>query len=200
MRKKHRVMNSQYDYSFSNELIAKLLAAVRINPAVAVGRGSEYFFSDEYETLFDSSIATYHVLAPWLLNDIIRDTYIGNNKPFHEFEQQYVFKRRALFHVLRLIYDIMKGSGIKDWQKKFIGFWDNSTEAVDEWNSFIHKLNKIIDSMFETIYRGFRDSGEGYHNTYLQRNNTLREIKKLQSDRFTTHSNEVRTEFSKILT
>lgn len=197
MKTKHRWMDSYFVYSVSNELIAKLLVSLRLGPSVAVSRGSEFFFGDVYETLFDDSITLHQVLAPWILYDEIRDTYLGNAKPFHEFDRQFVFKNRALFYLLRMIYDFMRGSGITDWEKKLVLFWEDST--IEEWNKFFQRFSRIVSSMFETIYKGYSKSGETYHNTYLQRSDTLREIKRDQKKRVEEHKQKVREDFKRIL-
>lgn len=197
MRKKYPSMNQIYEYSLSNEVVAELLACIRISPSVAASKGRKAFFGEHYEDIFDESIATYQVLAPWILRVIVRESYGGESEPFYEFEKSYVFKNRALFHVIKIMDDAMKGAGISDWHKKLVLFWENS--SIDEWMRFAERIDRIISSLFKTIHKGYKKSGESYHNTYLQKKGILKQLRKNYTQRMESHKTKIRTEFVKVL-
>ncbi len=197
LRNKYPYMNSQYIHNFSNELIAKLLAGIKIGPDIAAGKGSEVFFGEQYENLFEDSTTSYQIITPWILRRIIRSTYRASTKSFHEFDKPHDFKNRALFYVLRFIYDFMKGRTNSDWEKKLVHYWDNTNWA--DWGSFQKDFAKIINPLFEIVYKGYKKSGESYHNTYLQSADTLKEIVKENKDTLDEYKIKTREIFDKFV-
>ncbi len=171
MAKKFPALKSQFDGRvIDNEILAKLLATLRIGPAAALSSGSDKFFGDYYDAIFPSTIPTFNCLAPFFLYNIIRDTYSGDTKKFHTFEKDWVFKNRALSYVLDFIYQPMGKHGT--WEKKFVMFYLNSTKI--QYLNFYKKLEKIINQFFEYTYKTWDE--QEYYNTYLQKSKTLKDI------------------------
>ncbi len=171
MAKKYPAIKSELNgYIVNNELIAKLLVAIKISPAVALSSGSDKFFGDYYDRIFTSNLSTFNCLAPFYLYDTIRDTYVGNTKEFHEFDKDWVFKNRAIYYVLDFIYQSM--IKIEKGEKNFVSFYENSNE--DEYQKFLKRLGKIINKYFDYIYKTW-DKIE-YYNTYLQNSKTKKNI------------------------
>ncbi len=151
----------------NNEKVAKVLAAVRINPETAVSKGSEAFFDELYDDIFPHNISTSDCLTPFLLHRaFIRETYIGAEKRFHKFDKPYVFKNPASFHVLSIMYKALRRGLPAGWEKSFIAFCEGSTDR--EYNVFWKKLAKIISDYFEICYDAWKKSGVVDYNTYLQ--------------------------------
>lgn len=170
MVKKYPAVKSEFDGNkINNELIAKLLAAIKISPAVALSSGSDKFFGDYYDRIFTSNLSTFNCLTPYYLHEIIRDTYAGNTKEFHLFEKDWVFKNRAIFYVLDFIHKSMTNAID---EKNFVSFYENVD--YDEYQKFYKKIEKIINQYFEYIYKTW-DKKE-YYNAYLQKLKTKEEI------------------------
>jgi len=168
MAKKYPAIKSEFNGNkINNEIIAKLLAAIKISPAVALSSGSDKFFGDYYDRIFTPNLSTFKCLIPYYLYEIIRDTYAGNTKEFHIFDKDWVFKNRAIFYVLDFIYKSMTNAVN---EKNFISFHDNS----DYEDKFYKKIEKIINQYFEYIYKTW-DKKE-YYNTFLQNSNTKQNI------------------------
>jgi len=164
--------------SISNEVVAKVLAAVKLSPATAAARGSETFFDDEaYGRLFPEKISTYNCLAPFLLHKrFIKASYRRQEK-FHKLKKAWPFKNRASSYVLKFLYESMGGPG--DWEKKFVSFCEDST--AEEYNRFFNKIIKVIDQLFEIIYKAWQAASKGgelNYNAYLQNSATPKEMKK----------------------
>ena len=154
----------------NNEVVAKLLATVRINPATALSRGSDQFFGDYYDRIFTSGLSSSDCLALIHLYNIVRETYRGNTKKFHSFDKDWVFKNRALFYVVNFLYKTFCKDGIAE--KKFVSFYENATNA--ECYNLLVKLKKPVDKYFKHIYGTW--DGIEYYNAYLQDSKTLDNI------------------------
>jgi len=171
MAKKYPALKSEFNGNvINNELIAKLLATLKIGPAIALSKGSDKFFGDYYDELFVQNLSTFKCLAPFYLYDVIRDTYVGNTKKFHSFDKDWVFKNRALHYVLAFVYQSMGKS--RYWEKDFVSFRENLSSV--EYQKFLRKTRNIINKYFECIYKTW-DKIE-YYNTYLQNLKTMSNI------------------------
>lgn len=171
MAKKYPALKSEFNGNvINNELIAKLLATLKIGPAIALSKGIDKFFGDYYDELFVQNLSTFKCLAPFYLYDVIRDTYVGNAKKFHSFDKGWVFKNRALHYVLAFVYQSMGKS--RYWEKDFVSFRENLSSV--EYQKFLRKTRNIINKYFECIYKTW-DKIE-YYNTYLQNQNTMSNI------------------------
>ena len=171
MAKKYPALKSEfYGNVINNELLAKLLAATKMSPAIALSSGSDKFFGDYYDRIFSSNLSTFNCLALFYLHDIIRDTYKGNTKKFYSFDKDWKFKNRALFYVLDFLHRSL--SKHKNWEKEFVLFYENLTYA--DYQKFFKKMGKIINKYFRYIYKTW--DGIEYYNTYLQNSKTKRRI------------------------
>jgi hypothetical protein len=171
MAKKYPALKSEFAGNvLNNELVAKLLAALKMSPAIALSSGSDKFFGDYYDRIFTSNLSTFNCLAPFYIYDFIRYTYKGKTKRFHTFDKDWVFKNRALFYVLDLIYRQLGKHG--NWEKKFVSFYEESTP--EEYRRFFKKMKKIINKYFEYIYKTW--DGIEYYNAYLQNSKTMKRI------------------------
>ena len=204
MKKKYPGMKQEYPNaeeweSISNEVVAKVLATIKLNPATAAARGSETFFDDEvYGRLFPEKISTYNCLAPFMLHKyFIRASYRGQKK-FHKLSKAWPFKNRASFYVLRFIYESMEGTN--DWEKKFISFCEDST--VQEFRRFRSQLKKVIDQLFEVTYKAWQAAsrdGELDYNAYLQNSATLKEMKQDFGKEIGSLAKRTQKTFAKVL-
>jgi len=184
LKQKYPAFKQEYPHaedwgSISNETVAKVLAAVKLSPATATAKGSETFFDDKdnvYSSLFPEKISTYNCLCPYLLYDFfVRETYRGEKGKFHKLPKSWPFKNRASFYVLKFFYDAMKA--IKDWEKGFVLFFENSTD--DEYSKCYCRLEKIINRYFELIYTEWQSNPDkDDYNAYLQNSSTPKEIMK----------------------
>jgi hypothetical protein len=172
MTKKYPALKTEFsgDDVIDNELIAKLLAVLKISPATALSSGSDKFFGDYYDQIFPSDLSTFNCLAPQILYWIIRDTYVGSGKKFYSFDKDWVFKNRALFYVLDFVYQSMGKQG--KWEKDLVSFYENSPD--NEYDKFSRKIGKIIAQYFEYIYKTW--DGVEYYNAYLQSSKTTQNI------------------------
>lgn len=169
--KKYPALKSEFEGNvIDNELIAKLLATVKLGPAIALSSGSDKFFGDYYDKIFTYNLSTFNCLAPYYLHEIIRNTYAGNTQQFHKFEKDWVFKNRALYYVLDFIYHSLGRSG--KIEKEFVSFYRNCDEK--QKYLFFNKIEKIINKYFEYIYKTW-DEYE-YYNSYLQNSKTKKNI------------------------
>lgn len=172
MKKKHPSIKSEYDNYFSNEEVAKALATIKIDVATSLSKGSDVFFDELYNTLFHSKISTYKCLAPLQLLWIIRDTDFGAGKIFH-MKRPKTFTNRAAHYVLRSIYDAVGKK--KVWKKKFVSFYEDQDN--DDFDNFYSEIQKISKEYFRILYKAWKKSGYDYKNTFLQRKETIGEIK-----------------------
>ena len=183
MVKKYPAMKQQYVKVINNEKVAEVLAAIKLNPGIAVSKGSDAFFDNYYDELFDTKIATFNCFAPIILHWIIQDTYTGDNADkFRNFEKAYAFKNPAAFYVLKFIYESI---GNKDnWEKIFVSFYENINNDDETYNSFedfVNEIDRIISKYFEIIYKAWKASEEPNHNTYLKNSSTIKDIEKRYS-------------------
>lgn len=173
MAKKYLALKTEFNGKvINNEWVAKILAALKIDPAIALSKGSDLFFGDEYERIFHSNLSTFNCLAPFHLCNTIINTYKGKTKKIYSFEKDLVFKNRALFYILVFIYRSMGKN--RDWEKDFVSFYDNSTST--EHQKFFRKMEKIINKYFEYIYKTWDKEEYPYHNAYLQNPGTMKNI------------------------
>ena len=205
MKKKYPALKQEYPNaeewgSVSNEVVAKVVAAVKLNPATAAAKGSETFFDDEvYGRLFPEKISTYNCLAPFMMyKHFIRETYRGEKKKFHKLKKAWPFKNRAAFYVLRFIYESMEEAN--DWEKKFVSFCEDST--VEEYRRFYDQIKKVINQLFEITYKAWQTAskkGELDYNAYFQNSATLGEIKKSFGKEIRALSKRTQKIFAKFL-
>ncbi len=171
MAKKYPALKSEFNGDvINNEEVAKLLATLRMSPAIALTSGSDKFFGDYYDKLFASNTSTFNCLAPFHLRNVIRNTYTGYTKEFYSFPKDWVFKNRALPYVLDFIYRSVGKN--RKWEKDFVSFIENSIDA--EYSKFFRKIEMVINKYFEYIYKTW-DEVE-YYNTYLQNSKTMKNI------------------------
>lgn len=167
-------MKQQYVKAINNEEVAKVSASIKLNPATAVREGSEAFFDDYYNELFDTKIATFNCFAPIIFYWIIQSTYKGiNTGKFHIFENAYAFKNPAAFYVLKFIYESNDNKDI--CEKNVCKFYEDQDTC---YNSFVNKMNRVISKYFEIIYKAWKASEEPNHNTYLKNSSTSKDIEK----------------------
>ena len=173
--KKYPAMKALYNNRvINNEEVAKILIAIKRNPA-DVSEGSQKFFDDYYDELFDTNLATFNCLAPSIIYWMIRDTYQRTN--FHEFEKAFSFKNPAAFYVLKFIYESIEN---KDhWEKIFVSFYENVDDET--YNGFVNDMERIISKYFEIIYKAWKTSKEPSHTAYLKNSSTIKDIEKRYS-------------------
>lgn len=175
MLKDRPSIKSDYPYEdISNADVAKVLAAVRLSPDMAAGKGIDYFFDDEnYDDIFPINISTSDCLAPYLLYwDCIRESYKGK-KRFHSFDKAYVFKNPASYHVLSFMNQALTKSMTKSWQHRFINFWRHSEGDKEK---FVRSLFKVISKYFEACHSSWetRWNTDGLdYNSFLQGSDSL---------------------------
>jgi len=173
MIKKYPAIKSEFNgRKINNEEIAKLLATIKLDPAVALSSGSEKFFDDYYNEIFPSGLSTFNCLAPYHFLKIIRDTYSGNVKRFFTFEKDWVFKKRALYYVLDFIYQSMRSH--RNWERDFVFFY-NETSNTD-LDKFYKQMNRQINKYYEYVYKSWDRTEIEYYNTYLQSTKTRKKI------------------------
>lgn len=178
MAKKNRSMKTYYKSdsilgykTIDNEDVAKVLAAINVNPPTAVSKGSDYFFDDIYDKIFFPIISTANCLAPLILYWRIKDTY--DSRRFHAFPKGQAFKNPASYYVLRFIYDSF-GSTSR-WEKDLITAYENGDAR--KWRKFYRSVSRVSSEMFELIYDSWKRSGEPDHRTYLGNQKTFSEIR-----------------------
>jgi len=179
MRKKYRSISAEIHNSINNEKVAKFLATERISPSTALGKGSEIFFDTFYEKLFTSSTSSSDIITAWSLDTIIRWSYKGESKPFFEYDRPHIFKNRAKYYVLNLVYHALSKSGIRQWKKKWSISWSEPEDA--KWYSFLKKFDRIAERSFKLIYRSWRKSKIPNLNNYLQGTGTLEDLKEFNN-------------------
>lgn len=178
----------------NNEHIAKCLATIKIGPANALRSGSDRFFGDDYDKIFDSHLSIYDCLSLDYLFDLIKKTYRGSGKRYFSFEKDWVFKNRALFYVLAFINDSL--DKIPNWKKDFVLFYDDPLRE-NEYNIFNKNLTKVINKHFRYIYNTW-DKVE-YYNTYLQKIKTKKDINNKYESGMTELSNTIVQIFNETL-
>ncbi len=168
IRKENKNIEAQCKFeSIDNSEVAQVLAALRLHPATASGKGKEYFFGEVYEKIFTTDLSTVECLAPVLLKWLIRDSY--SNAKFHTFERALIFKNPGTFFVLNSLFNSPFGDS--DWQKKWVSFWQNTDYDSNEWLDFAGDAGEVIDDLFEVAYKGWREANKGReldHNTYFK--------------------------------
>lgn len=157
--KKYPAFKQYKDRVLNNEKVAKILAAIKLGPYVAVSKGSDVFFDDSYDDLFFSKLSTFNCLAPTFLFRMIKDTYKGAGL-FHQFKS-HVFKNPGSFYVLYFIYQVSKTNDF--FEKKFAAFYEHQDSG---YQKFSIKYSKLIKEYFDIIYKAFKASGESDHNTF----------------------------------
>lgn len=172
MVKKYAAIRQQYKDFINNEEVTKVLASIKLDPGTAVREGSETFFDDDYDKLFDTTIATFNCLSPIKLYHEIQKTYSGF--AFHEFKKAFKFKNPAAFYVLKFIYESI--SNKDNWEKKLTSFYENADDKTRY--GFIDRIRKGISKYFEIIYKAWKASEEPNHNTYLKNSSTIKDIEK----------------------
>lgn len=138
--------------SIKNSIVAKCLAAIKMHPSIATSKGDDYFFGEGYEDIFTSDLSTYNCLAPCLLKRVIYESY--QSKKFHGFDKEWVFKNPATYFVLKVLFDYQASN--LDSQKAWVTFWEGCDEESKEWKTFRGQMNRVIDSLFELAYKGWR--------------------------------------------
>jgi hypothetical protein len=154
-----------------NSDAAKVLAALKIDPAIAVSKGDEYFFGEAYEKIFPSELSVPELLAPVLLRWRIYNSY-GSEK-YHRIEKAFVFKNPGSFYVLKVLYDSL--SDIDEWKKKLVDFWQKYDESTDEWTGFADKADAIIEKAFKPFYdewENVNDATRVDHGTFFKNSDT----------------------------
>lgn len=178
----------------NNNDIAKYLAIIKIGPATALQSGSDKFFSDDYDQIFNNNISTFNCITPYLLYELIKKTYQGKTKKFYAFEKDWVFKNRALYYIISFIYDSFKK--YDNWEKHFVSYYEELND--DEKKKLINKLEKPVSSYFNYIYKTWEK--EEYYNTYLQNQKTLSKILKKYKSQINKLNKNMEEIFSKALT
>jgi len=183
MSKKYRWMKKYFTSTYfshnkiiNNENVAKTLASIRLEPDIAVAKGSEDFFDKYYNQIFTQKTSTSNCLSPFILyNYMIKETY-GMKRRFHEFKNESVFKNPASFYVLRLIYDTLNKQN--NFEKKLIEYYETATQK--NFDRLFKIMKKLISYYFELIYKSWKKDKIKYpdHRSYLQRTQTFKEIKK----------------------
>ncbi|MHA2402947.1 MAG: AIPR family protein, partial [Candidatus Kariarchaeaceae archaeon] len=197
MKKKYRSVNAEFDYSINNEKIAKFLATELIEPGTALGKGSEVFFDTLYDKLFTPTTSSSDIITAWSLDRIIRFSYKGETDSFFEYERPHVFKNRAKYYVLKLIYDALRQSDIRQWKKKWAIDWNEPPNS--EWYSFQKKFIRIAESCFKLIYRAWKKKKDPNLNNYLQAAGTLDELRLFQKGRWNKLLEKTQEIFVKLL-
>jgi len=173
MVKKYPALKSEFGGNLvNNEVLAKLLATVRISPSTALSSGSDKFFGDYYDRIFTSNLSSFDCLALVHLYDIVKATYSGRTKKYYVFDKDWIFKNRALFYVVHCLHKSLSKNEIQE--KKFVSFCENSTPA--EYWGFVRKIEKVVNKYFAYAYKTW--DGAEYYNTYLQNPKTLEKILK----------------------
>ncbi|MCJ7760230.1 AIPR family protein, partial [Candidatus Bathyarchaeota archaeon] len=139
-----------------NSEVAKALAAVRLHPSIAASQGDDYFFGDAYEDIFTSDLSTYNCLVPLTLKWLIYSSYL--NARFHGFKKEWIFKNPARYFVLKVLYEFFANK--PDSQKGWVSFWEIRDEESKEWKAFRSQVDRIIDSLFEVAYIGWRKTSK----------------------------------------
>ena len=160
------------DKVIKNEDIAKLLATVKISPAVALSGGSDKFFGDYYDRIFTSDLSSTDCLALDILYRLVEDSYKGKTKKFHIFEKDWVFKRRAIYYVVNFLHKVICRDDIQ--KKKFVSSYENND--WDTWYKFEDSMLSSINKYFDYVYGAWAQSTVEYYNTYLQDSKTLSAI------------------------
>jgi len=204
MKKKFPAMKQEYPNaeeweSISNEVVAKVLAAVKLNPATAAAKGSETFFDDDvYGRLFPEKISTYNCLAPFMLYRFFIKASYRRQKRFHKLKKAWPFKNRASHYVLKFLYESMEG--LDDWEKKFVSICEDSTD--EEYRRFYRQIKKVIDEFFEITYKAWQDAsknGELDYNAYLQNSATLKQMKNKFSRKIRVLTKRTQKTFAKFI-
>ncbi len=155
----------------NNSDAAKVLAALTINPGMAVSKGDEYFFGEAYEKIFPVDLSVPDCLAPALLRRLVKSSYAGEK--YNRFEKAFVFKNPALLYVLKLLCDSL--SDVEEWKKRFVDFWQKYDESTTEWTSFADKTGVIVEKAFKVFYDAWEDANEATqvdHRTFFQNSDT----------------------------
>lgn len=169
--KKFPAAKSEYPHrEISNEDVAKVLSAVRIDPATAVQKGSEFFFDELYDRVFPDDTSTSNCLAPYMIYwHFIRDTYRGATTKFHSFKKPFLFKNPSSYHVLSFMYNALRKGMSRSWEKDFVRFCEETDS--DEYGKFRRKLATIVSAYFEICHESWvkqwRTGGVDY-NSYFQ--------------------------------
>jgi len=196
---KQEYPNAEEWGSVSNEVVAKVLAAVKLDPATAAAKGSETFFDDDvYGRLFPEKTSTYSCLAPFMLYKYFIKTSYRGQKRYHKLKKAWPFKNRASHYVLKFLHESM--GNVEDWEKKFVSFCEDSTD--EEYRRFRRQIKKMIDELFEITYKAWQDAsknGELDYNAYLQNSATLGEMKTKYSKKIDILAKKTRKTFSKFL-
>jgi hypothetical protein len=199
MLKKQRSMRQFYrddtfgDRVLNNEQIAKLRASIELGPATSLSKGSEAFFDELYDDIFPSTLSTIDCLAPHFVSSIIKNTYYGNGR-FHSFKSAWIFKTRAAPYVLSFIYNSLKNK--KDWERIFISYYQPDAK---DYKKFYKEIKNIVDDYFELIYNSWKKSKEPDHNTYLQSEKTLKNIKSNYKNQINKLSRAILKAFEKFV-
>lgn len=162
-----------------NGVVAKCLAAIKLHPSIAMSKGDDYFFGEAYEDVFTSELSTYNCLAPYLLKRVIYNTY-GSAK-FHGFEKEWVFKNPASYFVLKVLFDYQAGNS--DAQKAWVTFWEDCEAETKEWKALTRQINRVINSLFEVAYKGWRKAfqkSDITHNGFFKKKEEVDKILRLK--------------------
>jgi len=192
MAKKYPAMKKQYSWAISNEDVAKTLASVRLQPHIAVSKGSEDFFDEHYDELFPQNISTTAVFSPYLLYELfIRESFRNVKTRYHMFRRPFIFKNRAGYYVLYFIVNSLREAFGNSWEKNLLKFYVNASD--DTYYRFQRKLMKIASDYFEICYWAWRHAVRRFprHETYFQTKGTLDEITKKHNAEIRSLSKQV---------
>jgi hypothetical protein len=196
--------------NISNSEVGKALAAVRLSPPIAASNGEEYFFGEAYDDLFTTDLSTFTCLAPLMLKWFIEDSY--DNKKYKTFEKAFVFKNPASYFVLNVMFNAMKG--IKDWERKWVRFWEDSErdslEPIENgdgklgkrWMSFEKALTSSVNSLFDIAYREWRAANkdnEISHNNFFKSEENFKTMLSRNKNEIERLQGRIRNAFSKTM-
>ena len=150
---------------FTNTELAKVIVAMKMNPALSVGQGEDYYFGEIYDKIFTNDLSTDECLGMFAIDWLITDELKWDTYKFHDIERGDSFKRPAHFIVDHLLYTSI--SMAKEWTHKFYEYYFGIKGESVKWDSFIAKMNEIVKSIYEVIYLDFAKYNSETGNEHL---------------------------------
>ncbi len=184
MKKQYRSITQEYDKgrTVNNEKIAKILAAILIDPGTALGKGSEVFFDTQYEKIFPPDTSSAAIITAWWIDGFVTDSYRSSDKKFFDEENPNYFRNRAKYYVISMIYEAMKG--VRNWEKKWSQYMSRGSASDKDWVKFNKAFPRISDKCLRLVYKEWKKSKKPINN-YLQSTKTLDDIRTSQKDKWT---------------
>lgn len=155
--------------SIDNRQLAKVIASVKLNPALAVGQGEDYYFGEKYEDIFTNDLSVTFALGVMEIEWLIQDDIRWSDASFHDYDKEWKFKKPAHYIINRIFYDAL--CKIDYGIGKFVNFVENNDEDSTPWVNLISALKPLVGAVYELIFNAYNDyhsKTKNYHTVYFK--------------------------------